>query len=346
MLGVLRRYFLSSNTTGGLGCRPRLKEGLMTAVSTRTLQVRLLILVLLAFIPAIGFFWYASNELRDLQLEAKEKELLQRAQVVADEYGNLLAQHRILLATIAEFPEVRSGRNPGCHQYLERVSRNARGLTTVSLIGMDGYLSCGTEMPESGLYLGDRLYFLRASSRRDFSVGEFTLGRLSGLPVVGVAIPLIEEDEVRGVLASSLNLNILAERVSANPLPPGYTLTILDREKRVLVRLPRTGDFTLADSVGAQAGSDFPSLPESRAPVLAAGMDMDGLPRLFALAALRGSVGEPQGYVAYGRTQATLMQEVEAVVDRELQFLTVGAVALLALAWILGHFWVARIPEA
>jgi hypothetical protein len=68
--------------------------------------------------------------------------------------------------------------------------------------------------------------------------------------------------------------------------------------------------------------------------------------RLFAVAPLRASVGEPQGYLAFGRTEATLMEEVDAVVDRELRFLAVGAVALLALAWILGHFWVARSPEA
>ena len=318
----------------------------MATISSRTLQVRLLILVLLAFIPAIGFFWYANGELRELQLTSTEAELLQRAEMLEAEYESLLGQHHTFLATLAEFPQIREGRQSECHTYLERVSPHLEGLTTVSLIGQDGYLSCGAMMPQAGLYLGDRLYFLRATSRRGFSVGEFTLGRMTGLPVVGLGYPILEGDQVTGVLASSLDLNFVAERISSSPLPEGYTVTVLTRDKQVMVRLPRTGDFTLADSTGAMAGPDFPSLPESRLPVLAEGTDLDGMERLFALAPLRAAVGDPQGYLAFGRTRATLMEEVDAVVDRELRFLAVGAIALLTLAWVLGHFWVARIPES
>jgi hypothetical protein len=284
--------------------------------------------------------------LRDLQVESLEEELLQRAEMLEMVYESHLINHHTFLATLAEFPEIREGTPSLCSSYLEQVIPHMEGLTTVSLIGLDGYLSCGAMVPEAGLYLGDRLYFTRANSREAFSVGEFTLGRLSGLPVVGMGYPIMEGDQVTAVLASSLDLNLLARRISSSPLPEGYTLTILDREKQVLVRLPRTGTFTLADSVGAMAGADFPSLPETRGPVLTEGTDLDGMARLFAVAPLRASVGEPQGYLAFGRTEATLMEEVDAVVDRELRFLAVGAVALLALAWILGHFWVARSPEA
>ena len=318
----------------------------MASVSPRTLQVRLLILVLLAFIPAIGFFQYANGNLRDLQVLSHEQELLQRAADLATEYQTILGQNRSLLATLAEFPEIRNGQAPACNTYLERIIHHFEGLTTISLIGLDGYLACGAVLPTSSLYLGDRLYYLRANSRRDFAVGEFALGRISGLPVVGVALPIIEGDEIRAVLASSVDLNLLANRISATYLPHGYTLTILDREGKVMVRLPRTGDFTLADSVGAVVGADFPPFPESRTAILAEGVDLDGMARLFAVAPLRGSIGNPQGYLAFGRTKATLMEEVDAVVDRELHFLAAGAVALLALAWILGHFWVARVPEA
>jgi len=317
----------------------------MADITTRTLQVRLLILVVLAFLPALGFFWYANGELRALQMEAKEQELVQRAHDLATEYGTLLEQSRDYLATLAEFPEVRDGRNPTCSEYLQRALRHMEAYTTISLIGMDGYLACGAVTPESELYLGDRAYFLRASSRNAFAVGDFALGRMSGLPVVGVAHPISEGTEIQGILAASLDLDLLAERVSARHLPEGYTFTVLNQKKQVMVRLPRTGDFTLADSVGSMAGVDFPAPPPRGAPTIVAGLDMDGMERLFAVAALGGGVGEPQGYLAFGRTRAILMEEVDAVVDFELRYMAGGAFVLLILAWALGHFWVARCPE-
>jgi len=53
----------------------------MAAVSPRSLQARLLILVFLAFLPAIVIFWFANREVRDLQLKAKEQDLVNRAGV-------------------------------------------------------------------------------------------------------------------------------------------------------------------------------------------------------------------------------------------------------------------------
>jgi hypothetical protein len=318
----------------------------MANVSTRTLQLRLLILVFLAFVPTLGFFWYANSELRTLQLEAKELALSERAQAIAIEYRLLLDESRRYLSTLAEFPQVRSGRSSTCGEYLQKALQHAEEYTTLSVIGMDGYLACGAVTPEGELYLGDRAYFTRASSRGTYSVGNFALGRMTGLPVVGVAQPIMEGGQVAWILAASLDLGLLGDRASENPLPEGYTFTILNPEKRVMVRLPLTGDFTLADSVGALAEIDFPSLPPGNQPVIVSGTDLDGVSRLFAVAPLRGSTGDPQGFVAFGRTQATLMEEVDAIVDKELRFLAGGALVLLALAWMLGHFWVARYPKA
>jgi hypothetical protein len=318
----------------------------MASVSTRTLQLRLLILVFVAFVPALAFFWYTSNELRDLQLQGKEEELVRRAQVIATEYQLLLEESQRYLSTLAEFPQISAGRAPNCSEYLQRSLSHAQEYTTISLIGMDGYLACGAVTPDGELYLGDRAYYTRASARGSFAVGSFSIGRMTGLPVVGMALPIRDGDRMAWVLAASLDLRVLADRVSPDTLPQGYTFTVLDRDGRVMVRLPSTGDFTLADSIGAQAEAGFPALPEGREPTVVRGTDLDGMVRLFAVAPLRTAGGDTQGYLAFGRTQVTLMEEVDSVVDLELRYLAAGALALLALAWILGHFWVARVPRA
>jgi len=314
----------------------------MAEVTSRNLQARLLILVFLAFIPAMGFFWYANRELRSLQMEAKEQELVKRAEVTAAEYRTIMSQSRAFISALAEFPEIRNARSPVCTEYLERILQHTDQFTTISKIGMDGYTACGAITPQDLLYLGDRAYFVRATTRGIFQVGEFTLGRITGKPVVGVALPLMEGDEMTGVLGASLDLNILANSHGEGALPDGYTFTVLDRNRRVLVRRPVTGDFTLADSVGAVADESFPGLPQSTRPALEDGIGLDGMERLFAVAVLRGPSGAIEGYVAIGRTRLTLMEEVDDLVSVQLRILAVMGLVLLGLAWVLGHLWLVR----
>ncbi|MBT8397700.1 MAG: hypothetical protein HKO65_02280 [Gemmatimonadetes bacterium] len=316
----------------------------MVDVSSRSLQVRLLILVFLAFIPALGIFWYANREFRNLQLEAKEDELIRRAEAVATEYQRLITEGELFLGTLSEFDEVRSTRFPTCTEHLARVLQHTDHFTFISVIGMDGYLACGSLTPESALFLGDRAYYVRAMSRQVFSVGEFSLGRVTGKPVLGMALPMGTEGMSAPILATSLDLNVLAIRPLGGTLPEGYTFSVLDPNKRVLVRLPQTGDFSLADSVGAIAGPEFPGPPEGGDAVIVTGTDFDGIERLFAVAELGSATGGTEGYLAIGRTRITLMQEVDEIVRLQLRFLAVGGVVLLALAWALGHFWLARCP--
>ena len=316
----------------------------MVDVSSRSLQVRLLILVFLAFIPALGIFWYANREFRNLQLEAKEDDLIRRAEAVATEYQRLVSEGETFLGTLSEFEDIRSTRFPACTEHLARVLHHADHFTFISVIGMDGYLACGSLNPETDLFLGDRAYYVRAMSSQVFSVGEFALGRVTGKPVLGMALPLGEDGRSAPILATSLDLNVLATRPLGGALPEGYTFSVLDPNRRVLVRLPQTGDFTQADSVGAIAGSEFPDPPEGGDAVIVSGIDFDGIERLFAVKELGSAKGGTEGYLAIGRTRVTLMQEVDEIVRLQLRFLAVGGVVLLALAWALGHFWLARCP--
>ncbi len=317
----------------------------MPTVTSKNLQIRLLILVVLAFLPALGFYWYANGALRDLQVEAKEKDLLQRVTMVTSEYRNLTEEANAFLGTLSEVPAVRDAQFPGCTETLRNIMDHVPNYTTISVIGVDGYLTCGSLTPEGDLYLGDRAYFVRANAVRSFAVGEFALGRITGEAVLGMAYPVIQEGSISRTLAVSLDLDVLSQSWAREAVPEDYSFTVLDGHQRVMVRGPRPDDFTLADSVGAMAETDFPGMPEGREPRIAVGTDLDGMERVFAVAPLVGVSGSPQGYVAIGRTRATLLEEVEEVSRFQLQYLAVGAVALLILAWVLGHFWLVRRAE-
>lgn len=312
----------------------------MAGVTERSLQVRLFVMLALAFLPALGLFWYATSELRRLETRAHEQDLTRYAQVRAAEYSQLLDDSRVLLAVLSEFPSIREARNPECSDRLYAALQHAPRYTTLSVIDRDGYLVCGALPAEGRLFLGDRAYFVLTSNYHRFSVGEYALGRITGKPTVGMAYPLGEEGVAGSVLAASFDLTVLADTTEQAALPAGTSLTVLDRNGTILVRSPSQAET--GDTVGARVPESFPSMPEDMPVGVIRATDLDGEEALFAVAALRAGGPEPEGYLAVGRPLARVEAEADRVVSDELLFLAVAAIGLLGLAWVLGHYGIVR----
>lgn len=308
--------------------------------STRT-QTRLFILVILAFLPAVGLYLYARATLETHEVEQQEQELLQFAHVASVEYERYLDESEQLLGALAEFPDIGEGNEPACSRRLASVRAHTPQYTTLSLIGMDGYLACGSLTPSEGLYLGDRAYYTQAVAVQRFSVGDYAVGRITGKPTVGVAYPIRTDDgtDVRAVLAASLDLSTLGARAREHWLPERGTFTILHHNRTVLVRVPEGNHPLGYDTVGAVAPESFPELSETvEVGAVVTGIDLDGVERRFAVVPLRSRSNRPEGYLLVGVPEAIVLDQAHAVARRELQFLGVAGVAVLILAWLFGHY--------
>src|SRR5262245_23716537 len=83
-----------------------------------SLQVRLLVLLLLALLPGFGMTFYLGFEQRQQAIGNAEAKALQLARVTAANQGRLLDAERQLLVTIAELPEVLNGDAVTCQARL------------------------------------------------------------------------------------------------------------------------------------------------------------------------------------------------------------------------------------
>ncbi len=306
------------------------------------LQTRLFILVLLAFLPAVALFLSASRQIRGLQSRVVDEQLARSADVATVEYARLLNESAALLGALSGVPAIRDAQRVPCDAILANALRLAPQYTTLSRIGADGYLTCGSLTPEQGLYLGDRAYFTLATTLGQFAVGDYALGRITGRPGVGVALPVTVGGDTRGVLAASIDLSQLARNALSVALGEGMSFTVLDRNGQVLVRQPIRPDPAIADSIGTIRGDDFPDMPEGRSVELVDGVDLDGLRRRFAVSTLRGGDGSPRGYVVIGADREALAAEVRSITESDQLILLVGAVLLAVLAWIWGHYFLVR----
>lgn len=311
----------------------------MTSTSNPGLTGRVLLLVLIAFLPAVGIYAYANRTIRSLQLTSQEQELLRATRETSVEYNRLLEESRVLLATLAEFPQVNGMQQPECTQILGRVFDQASHLNGIWAIGLDGYVGCGSVQPDGLLYLGDRTYYIRAMNENRHVIGSYQIGRVTGRPGVGSAIPIRGEDGMPGgVLIASIDLRALSATAQEMELPQSATFTVLDREGRVLVRYP-SGEIE-GDTIGAMRSEGFPEAVNESG--IVHGSDLDGSMSVFAVAPLTGEGASPEGYIAIGRPEGEINADASEMVNNTLGLMAIAGLALLTAAWIFGHYIIAR----
>jgi hypothetical protein len=311
----------------------------MTATSNPGFTGRVLLLVLIAFLPAAGIYWFANREIRALQLTNQEQELLRATRETSVEYNRLLEESRVLLATLAEFPPVSGMQQPDCTQILGRVFDQANHLNGIWAIGLDGYVGCGSVQPDGLLYLGDRTYYIRAMNENRHVIGNYQIGRVTGRPGVGSAIPIRDDNGMPGgVLIASIDLRALSETAQDMEMPESATFTVLDRQGRILVRYP--SGLSEGDTIGAMRTEGFPETADE--PGIVHGADLDGSMSVFAVAPLTGEGATPEGYIAIGRPEGVISSEASDVVNDTLGLVAIAALALLTAAWIFGRYIIAK----
>lgn len=303
-------------------------------VSTKT---RMFVLVALAFLPTLVLYLYANRSIASAHRMHEEAELLHQADRMGLLYERILSQSEMLLGALSEMPELRNPRQPQCNELISTIMGHLTNYTGIQLIETDGFVACGSLAIDESLYVGDRYYHRAALGNRQFTVGNFNVGRLTGKPIVGLAYPIERLDtlDLTGVLAAYLDLDELANRAYETGMPRAATFTVVDRDGRVMVRVPSRQSATGADTIGATVPASFPTpTGEFPAAYLASGVDLDGVERLFALRPLRASGSRAFGHAYFGLAEGALTEGSSTAALRYLQILALSGVFLLVLAWL------------
>src|SRR6266508_2994119 len=99
----------------------------MTRLTFSSLRFRLLLLVLLAIIPALGLMlWNAAEQRRAAALEA-EASALRLAQIASINQERVIEVARELLSAVAQLPQVRKRDSQGCSSLFANLLKQYRG---------------------------------------------------------------------------------------------------------------------------------------------------------------------------------------------------------------------------
>jgi signal transduction histidine kinase len=294
----------------------------VTSRSGTTLRGRLLLSVVIAFIPLLALEAYLldaqSGALRQKVLDERRTVALSEAQIIDTFIEGKVRTLQALAAT----PAVRGLSLADVDHVLRAVTQSDPTWLTVALSGADGLNLSSLTTPLRSVNISDRDYFQGALAGKP-TVGTALLARSTGQKTLVIAVP-VDANGSKAVLSGALSLTN-AEGELRRSLRPGVELVVVDRRGQQFI--------------GPGIGETFPIL--TGRPAIDAALrgeqgamvtDAEGTPTLVAYA----SAGLPGWGVVLREPAAAAFAEIDR--QRGITFALTGIVTAVAvlLALVLG----------
>jgi len=197
----------------------------MARVRLAGLRDRLVLLVLLASLPALALVLHTNLEQRRLAAASVQADALRLARIVARVHEEQIDGARRLLATLAQLPESRLA--DGCSARYATLLPGYDGYANIGVAGPDGAVVCSALPLRGPVNVADRRWFDLAVRTRTFAMGEHELEPGDrGAVLYPVPYP---SGGTQAVVFAALDLDRLGRLVGAAGLPPGWSVAVSDQ---------------------------------------------------------------------------------------------------------------------
>ena len=292
-----------------------------------TVSVRLVLLVVLAVLLTSGFSFYTAVMDRRAALLQIGGETLRLARAAELFEGDVVLQTRDTLFALGSLPPIRDGDWKACAAYLGGELRARNLYTNLGVVNRAGDIVCSSLPVRGSVNVSDRTYFKRAMASRSFSMGDYQVGRVTGVPAVNFAVPVFDAGgNVKFVVYAALDLNWFTDLAGKLQLPAGATLDVFNADGRILVSYPTI----------ERGGVQEISFRDEVARVLRHGAvttertGWDGVRRIYGITRLSAAPAYADSYLSVGIPVAPMLANVRQAFVRSL-----GGMGLVALAAVL-----------
>ncbi len=303
-----------------------------------SLRRRLFVLAGLSVLPAIGLLAYDQHQLRDAREAEVRREVLTLAYFQTAELRRHIEGALQLVTALAGHPAIRDMDGPACTRYLGQVKQRFPFHAAITVADRQGIVVCSSA-DATPVSLANQPHIARVLDGEAYALGEYSLTRVTGIPVLPVAAPLESASGQRiGVIEVMIDLRWLADTLAAK-LTPGMALTVADRNMRVLLRYPENDRFQ-----GRVIPERFHHFMASARPGTRDVVGMDGVDRIL------GFVPVPYDlegiYIGVARERAAAFAALDRATWAGGGLIALGLVLAAAGAWLVSRFWIARPVDA
>lgn len=201
---------------------------------------RLALLVVIASLPALALALYNALEQRAIAEARARDDIARLARLAAKQQAQLVEGARQTLVAASQVFHLLRNNPPACKDYFSNLLQQTRGMYhSMGLHNANGELFCNAVSWKGNINVSDRLYFRLARSSGEFSIGEYQVGRATGLSGINFGYPVKDEKgEVVAVAFTALDLRAFNTLAAETPLPDHGILTVVDIDATILARHP------------------------------------------------------------------------------------------------------------
>lgn len=302
-----------------------------------TLRFRLLLLVFIAMLPAMGLILYSGLEQRQEAAVKAQEDAMRLVRHASLDQERLIQGAAQLLMAVAQLPAIREPNQATIAEFLPRLIEQNPSYTNIGIIASDGQVLYSALSLPAPVNYADTPWFKKAMETRQMVIGEYQIGKISHKANVPIVYPVFDlAGRLKVMVYATLDLTWLNNLAAKIELPPGATLAIIDRQGTFLVRYPDPEKWV---------GKTIPEIEKVKQVLAkeegtAEAMGIDGNVRLYAFTPLRGM---PEGlFMRVGLLKKDVFAKSNQVLARNL--IALGLVVILALmaAWLFGSLLIMR----
>lgn len=305
-----------------------------------SLVARLYLLVALAVLPAMGIQVYNELTLRQHREAQVRDEALRLAEFSASELNGVLAGARTLLVSLSSTAAVRNHDAAACQTLLEEIDPRLPQYAALGAADADGTWYCATGPLPSRTIRPAADAAAPVVDDSELEVGLYTHNGGNGQALLPVTLPVLDSaGQVTGYVGVGLDLQYLQLQYLRRPMPPGASISVVDREGTLIVRVPN------AEMIGKpmREGSRW-TLDADRAGTLV-GPGPDDVERIVGYVPPAAMVGRALG-VSVGLSAQNAMRVIELAQQRGFVLIAVGLLLALAAARVAGRLFILRPIDA
>jgi len=310
------------------------KHSLLTSIRTH-----LIFLVLISVLPALGIIIYTGLDRQQRDIKMAENDALQALHSLAYDHERAVESARHFLITLVKIPDIYNLKVSASSRLLGELEKQNLLYGNIFVVDAKGMLS-SSAIPTAPMDLRYRKYFQDVLRTKNFSAGEYAVGRIIHRPVIHFAYPVFDTGKhFKGVIAVAIDLEHYAEAFTRTKLPEGSVFGIYDHKH---IRLYRSQESKKYAGV-IDSPHMIRHMTSGPAEGVFTAVGVDGVKRLNAYKRfyLKDSTS-PYLFMRVGIPEETALADAKKTLFVNITLLCLAFIIALVSAWFVGNIMIAR----